>query len=131
MDTKPLCRRHLRSTILEARKEGALTGRQQHIAERCEIIVRGFARVGIIALIDEATGYQADRARDALAKILEAFVTKELRRWVKTFPADFYEKSYFGLEKSHTTEAPSVRSTSAISQTTLSMHDSPRAFLTN
>lgn len=41
-------------------------------------------------MVDEATGYQADRARDALAKILEAFVAKELRKWVKTFPADFY-----------------------------------------
>jgi hypothetical protein len=80
--------------VLEARKHSALTGRQQHIAERCEILVRGFARVGIIALIDEATGYQADRARDALAKILEAFVTKELRRWVKTFPADFYKELF-------------------------------------
>jgi hypothetical protein len=80
--------------VLEARKHGALTGRQQHIAERCEILVRGFARVGIIALVDEATGYQADRARDALAKILEAFVTKELRRWVKTFPAEFYKEMF-------------------------------------
>lgn len=80
--------------ILEARKHGALTARQQHIADRCEILVRGFARVGIIALIDEATGYQVDRARDALAKILEAFVTKELRRYMKTFPADFYRELF-------------------------------------
>ena len=80
--------------ILEARKHGALTQRQSHIAERCEILVRGFARVGIIALVDEATGYQADRARDALAKILEAFVTRELRRWVKTFPASFYKELF-------------------------------------
>jgi hypothetical protein len=39
-------------------------------------------------------GYQADRSRDALAKILEAFVAKELRRWVKTFPADFYREMF-------------------------------------
>ena len=50
--------------------------------------------MGIIALVDEATGYQADRARDALAKILEEFVAKELRKWVKTFPADFYRKMF-------------------------------------
>ena len=54
-------------------------------------LVRGLAHVGIIALVDEATGYQADRARDALAKILERFIAKELRPWVKTFPAEFYE----------------------------------------
>lgn len=80
--------------VLEARKHGSLTEKQQHVAAQCEILVRGFARVGIIALVDEATGYQADRARDGLAKILEAFVAKELRKWVKTFPADFYQELF-------------------------------------
>jgi hypothetical protein len=54
----------------------------------------GFATVGIIALVDEATGYQKDRARDALAKILEAFVAKELQPWVKTFDSDYYEHMF-------------------------------------
>ena len=80
--------------VLEARKHSALTEKQEHIAAQCEILVRGFARVGIIALIDEATGYQDDRARDALAKILEAFVAKELRNWVKTFPSEFYRELF-------------------------------------
>lgn len=77
--------------VLSARRASALQQQQQHIAEQCEILVRGFARVGIIALVDEATGYQKDRAKDALAKILEAFVAKEIQPWVKTFPADYYE----------------------------------------
>lgn len=81
---------------MEARKNNSLTKNQLHVATQCEILVRGFARVGLIALVDEATGYQADRARDALANLLEAFVAKELRRWVKTFPADFY-KEWFRL----------------------------------
>jgi hypothetical protein len=42
--------------------------RRSNIADQCEALVRGFARVGIIALVDKATGYQKDRARDALAK---------------------------------------------------------------
>ena len=45
-------------------------------------------------LVDEATGFQDDRARDALVKILEAFVAKEIRRWVKTFPAEFYKEMF-------------------------------------
>jgi len=65
-----------------------------HLADRCEILVRGFARIGIIALVDEATGYQSDRAKDALAKILEAFIDKELQPWVQTFPADFYREMF-------------------------------------
>lgn len=80
--------------VLEARRAGALRPQQEHIAQQCEILVRGFARVGIIALIDEATGYQKDRARDALAKILEAFVAKELQPYVRTFPADYYEQLF-------------------------------------
>ena len=80
--------------VLEARKQRALTKKQQHIATRCEILVRGFARVGIIALVDEATGYQDDRAKDALAKILEQFIAKELRPYVQTFPVDFYKEMF-------------------------------------
>ncbi len=77
--------------ILSAReKGGTLQPNQLHIAKQCEILMRGFARVGIIALVDEATGYQEARTRDALAKILEAFIDKELRGWIETFPADFY-----------------------------------------
>ena len=59
---------------------------------QCEILVRGLARVGIITLIDEATGYQDARARDALAKILEQFVAKEFRKWVRTFPIEYYRE---------------------------------------
>lgn len=77
---------------LRARDEGKLSEPQVKFARACEMIVRGLATVGIIALVDEATGFQADRSRDALAKILEAFVQKELRKWIRTFPADYYEQ---------------------------------------
>lgn len=80
--------------VLEARRAGDLHYQQEHIAARCEMLVRAFARVGIIALVDEATGYQKDRARDALAKILEAFVAKELQPYLKTFPSDYYEQLF-------------------------------------
>lgn len=80
--------------ILAARKAGDLQKQQEHLADRAEILVRGFARVGIIALVDEATGYQRDRAKDALAKILEAFIAKELMPYVPTFPDDFYKEMF-------------------------------------
>jgi hypothetical protein len=80
--------------ILAARSMGILQKQQRHIADRAEILVRGFARVGIVALVDEATGYQRDRAKDALAAILEAFVAKELQPWVKTFPDEYYEQLF-------------------------------------
>jgi oligoribonuclease (3'-5' exoribonuclease) len=80
--------------VLAARQANKIHYQQEHIAAQAEILVRGFARVGIIALVDEATGYQKDRAKDALAQILEAFVAKELQPYVRTFPADFYEQLF-------------------------------------
>ena len=80
--------------LLEARKAGVLQAQQEHIAARAEMLVRGFARLGIIALIDEVTGYQRDRAKDALARILEAWIAKELQAWVQTFPTEFYEQMF-------------------------------------
>jgi len=79
---------------LAARGAGALPYQQEHIAVQAEIIMRGLAKVGIIALVDEATGYQEIRARDALARILEAFIAKELQAYVQTFPPDFYQEMF-------------------------------------
>jgi hypothetical protein len=61
-----------------ARAAGVLQKQQRHIAERAEILVRGFARGGIVALVDEATCHKSDRAKDALAKILDSLVAKEI-----------------------------------------------------
>lgn len=80
--------------VLEARASGRLPTRLQQMAKQCEILIRGFARVGIIALVDEATGFEKVRARDSLAKILEAWVAKELQPYVRTFPPDFYEELF-------------------------------------
>ena len=77
---------------LKARDDGKLQRQQLDKAKKAEILMRGLAHVGIIALVDEATGFQDARARDALAKILEAFVAKELKKWVKTFPADYFKE---------------------------------------
>jgi hypothetical protein len=77
-----------------AKKGVEVPKRYQNMIFAADTLVRGLASVGIIALIDEATGYQRDRAKDALQKILEAFIAKELRAWVKTFPDDFYEELF-------------------------------------
>nr|WP_245396466.1 P63C domain-containing protein [Jiella sonneratiae] len=81
--------------VLRAREspEG-IQKQQERIAQRCEVLVRGLARVGIVALVDEATGYQEIRTRDALSKILEAYISKELLPWTERFPLQFYEEMY-------------------------------------
>ena len=78
----------------DAERAGELRSNQKHIADACRTLSRGLTRVGIIGLIDEATGYQNFRATNALAKILEKFITKELQPWVKTFPEDFYSQLF-------------------------------------
>ena len=82
------------SVVLEARESGVLHRQQRHIAKRAEMLIRGLATVGIIALIDEATGYQQVREQRALATILERFISKELQPWTKTFPYEFYQQIF-------------------------------------
>lgn len=79
---------------LKARDAEALVRSQYHVAQRADLLMRGLAHVGIVALVDEATGYQRDRAKDALAKILEQFIAKELQPWVHTFPDLYYEELF-------------------------------------
>ncbi len=66
------------------------TDRQKMIGTRAAKLLGAFAKVGLEALIDEATGYQYTRARNALEEILIKFIQKDLRPWVKTFPDEFY-----------------------------------------
>lgn len=80
--------------FLAARRDGALPQNQERIAAQAELLVRGLARVGIIALVDEATGYQDVRTKDALAKILEEFIDRELQPYLTTFPVDFYKELF-------------------------------------
>src|SRR5215831_16417006 len=78
----------------ELRVGGEVPARYERMITAADVLVRALANVGIIALVDEATGFQRDRAADALAKILEAFIAKELRPYVRTFPADFYAQLF-------------------------------------
>lgn len=80
--------------FLAARQANVLPTNQWHIADRAEILVRGLARVGIIALVDEATGYQEQRTRNALAAILAAYIDEQLQDYLPTFPPDFYREMY-------------------------------------
>lgn len=82
------------NAVLEARSRGVLQQQQLHIAEKADVLLRGFAQVGVIGLIDEATGYQYVRERNALATILEQFIAKEAAEWVKTFPDEFYRQMF-------------------------------------
>jgi hypothetical protein len=77
---------------LRARDAGALKGvRQTQVAINADMLMRGLAEVGIVALVDEATGFQYVRPRRDLEKYLETFLAESLRKWVRTFPADYFK----------------------------------------
>lgn len=83
--------------FLEARDRDVLTTGprgQLRIAQACDVLIRGLATVGIVALVDEATGYQRDRDRDELHKILALFIAKELLPWARRFPDEFYKEMF-------------------------------------
>jgi hypothetical protein len=76
--------------FLRARDDGVLTVGQQRVAQVADIILRACAKVGIIALIDEATGYQKVRAENALRLKLEAFIAEDMQEWARMFPQEFF-----------------------------------------
>jgi hypothetical protein len=82
------------SALIRASQEGALDKRLGYLAERAELLQHGFATLGIIGLVDEATGFQEIRAKDALQAYLERFIRKELAAWVQRFPIEFFRELY-------------------------------------
>ena len=79
---------------LDAEAAGELKKSQAHVAAACRILHEGLANVGIIALVDEATGYQYERPRLDLAEFLAMYINKKLARWASTFPPEFYREIY-------------------------------------
>jgi hypothetical protein len=75
---------------LEARLLGLLKPSQTKLAKQSEIVTRVCAKIGIIALIDEATGFQEVRAKQALQLKLQAFIADELQDWARMFPDEFW-----------------------------------------
>lgn len=80
--------------FLKARDLGILTEQQKHIAQSSEIMIRSLAKIGIIALIDEATGYEEERARGELQTLLKKIISDELLPWTQTFPHEFFRNAY-------------------------------------
>lgn len=78
--------------FMEAKKNIPLSSRQAIIAEQCEVLIRSFAKVGIIALIDEATGFK--KAQDEYQRLVGMYIAEELRPWLPTFEEEYYKQLY-------------------------------------
>ncbi len=79
---------------VRAESDGILQKQQLPIAQMCKIMLYGLATVGITALIDSCTGYEEIRERDALNKILNSYISEELRVWTAKFPTEFFKQVY-------------------------------------
>ena len=80
--------------FLQARQDKNLTQSQESLALVSEILIRSLSKIGIISLIDEATGYQEERERDELQKLLSLYVREEFLPWTRRFPLDFYKEMF-------------------------------------
>ena len=79
---------------IKAGENGAVPEARLNIPKTAYTLLKGFATVGIIALVDEATGYQYDREKDELQKILEAYISEEILNWQLTFTNAFYKEIF-------------------------------------
>lgn len=77
-----------------AKNKGITNPNLVKVADTAYLLMKGFATVGIIALVDEATGYQYARERDELQKILKAYIAEELLPWQQQFPDIFYKEIF-------------------------------------
>lgn len=79
---------------LRARDAKVLQDQQLHKALAADMLMRGLAQVGIVALVDEATGYQGQREKDELHQQLGIYLSEEKLTWAKRFPDEFYKQIY-------------------------------------
>ena len=77
---------------INAKNKGDLYKSQEPLAKQAQIIVNAFAKTGVIAVIDEATGFQKHRKKDALRLLVQSYIIEEARQWMKEFPDEFFEE---------------------------------------
>jgi hypothetical protein len=84
---------------MAAEEKGLITTQQIHVLQKAKILLRSLAKVGITALIDEATNYQDIRGKDELQLLLATFISEELRPYSKEFPKEYFENLFriYGL----------------------------------
>ncbi len=97
---------------LDLEKSGNIHESQKEAARRAYILIKSLAKTSIIALVDEATGYQfaKERAKDTLQQFLKRALQEEAVKWVKTFQDEFFEMIFKmkGWTWGSTTKKPGV-----------------------
>jgi hypothetical protein len=69
---------------------GKLLPSQSHIGQQCRMLLKALTDKAIDDLVDQATGFDDIRKKNAIIKLLETQVSKERLRYAKMFDTDFY-----------------------------------------
>jgi hypothetical protein len=77
---------------------GKLTAKQHHIGLASQALLKALTDHAIEDLVDQATGFDDIRKRDAILRMLEKYVSQDRLRWVQMFDNDFY-RQVFRLNK--------------------------------
>lgn len=87
--------------IVAAYHNGKLHGSQYFLYVRAEIIIRASAKLGIIALVDNAVGYRPDVNLGEYQRLFQQFILDECRQWEKEFPSKYLDMIYrlYGLKR--------------------------------
>ncbi len=96
--------------IVSAGEQDKLSKSQAPLAAQARILLQAFAKVGVAALIDEATGFQQVRDPSALRLLVQQYIEEEKREWEKQFPDDYYDglNRIYGSKKLTKTSAGTV-----------------------
>jgi len=93
---------------VQAFNDGVLHKQQLPIAKICQTMLYGLATVGIVSLVDDCTGFVEQRNRDELQKILNKYISEELRAWTQKFPNELFKQIYrlYGWEYNASPKRP-------------------------
>jgi hypothetical protein len=87
--------------LIQARNDDTLAPSQHFLAIQSEIILRSCAKLGIVALVDEAVGYSHEKNKDEYRKLFDDFIRDEFRQWEKECPDKLFDMIYrlYGLKR--------------------------------
>ena len=96
--------------VIRAEENKKLTSSQEPLAAQARILLSAFAKVGVAALIDEATGFQEIRSPDALRILVQQYIETEMQEWEKQFPNEYYDElnRIYGSKRLTTTGSGAV-----------------------
>jgi hypothetical protein len=88
--------------IIDASKANKLGPGQERLAVQAEIIIRASAKLGIVALVDDATGFIADKRRAQYKELFREFIREEIKLYDEPqFPDQLFDVIYriYGLPR--------------------------------